>query len=140
MKRDIQCAATSFLRVEKGCKETPGALPLVPQVIGRFSPHENRRQPYLLHSAHIIRAAAPEAGLLHFFSPAPNRSPGASGPLVVWTSVQEISYPPIFTKRKSANFLGVRGNPGGVFASFCGYELKLGQKEVARRPNPFNKL
>ena len=79
-------------------------------------------------------------GLLHFFSPAPNRSPGASGPLGVWTSVQEISYPPIFTKRKSANFLGVRGNPGGVFASFCGYELKLGQKEVARRPNPFNKL
>ena len=52
-------------------------------IICRFSPHENRRQPYLLHSAHIIRAAAPEAGLLHFFSPAPNRSPEDSGSLVV---------------------------------------------------------
>ena len=30
MKRDIQCAATSFLHAEKGRKETPGALPLVP--------------------------------------------------------------------------------------------------------------
>ena len=44
MKRDIQCAATSFLRVEKGRKETPGASPLVPQIAGRFSFYENRRK------------------------------------------------------------------------------------------------
>ena len=48
--------------------------------------------------------------------------------------------PADFHEEKIGQFLGVRGNPGGVFASFCGYELKLGQKEVARMPNPFNKL
>ena len=55
MKRDIQCAATSFLHAEKGRKETPGALPLVPQVIGRFSPHENRRWRGRLNLRHTER-------------------------------------------------------------------------------------
>ena len=51
----------------------------------------------------------PVLGSLSFFSSEPKRSPGASGPLVVWTSIQEIPYPPIFIKRKSANYLGFRG-------------------------------
>ena len=51
----------------------------------------------------------PVLGSLSFFSSEPKRSPGASGPLVVWTSIQEIPYPPIFIKRKSADHLGCLG-------------------------------
>ena len=37
-KKDIECAATSFLRVEKGRKETlRGFPPKHPEVISRFS-------------------------------------------------------------------------------------------------------
>ena len=67
-------------------------------------------------------------GLLYFFSPAPNRSPGASGPLVVWTTVQEIPYPPVFLKRKPANFLGAWGqSPRRLFASFLHAEKGCGR-------------
>ena len=67
-------------------------------------------------------------GLPYFFSPAPNRSPGASGPLVVWTAVQEIPYPPVFLKRKPANFLGDRGqSPRRLFASFLHAEKGCGR-------------
>ena len=48
-------------------------------------------------------------GSLSFFSSEPKRSPGTSSPLVVWTSIQEIPYPPIFIKRKSADHLGCLG-------------------------------
>ena len=51
----------------------------------------------------------PVLGSLSFFSSEPKRSPGASGPRVVWTSIQEIPYPPIFIKRKSADHLGCLG-------------------------------
>ena len=48
-EKDVECAATSFLRVEKGYKETPGALPPDPQVIGRFSIQENRHCRFFLN-------------------------------------------------------------------------------------------
>ena len=43
----------------------------------------------------------------------------------------------VLLKREPTGSLGVRGNPGGVFASFCRYELKLGQKEVAAQSISF---
>ncbi len=62
------------------------------------------------------------------FSPAPNRTPGAPGPLVVWTLVREKTVMPVFLKRKPAIFWGFGGKaPNGVFASFC----RRGQKDVA---------
>ena len=68
-------------------------------------------------------------GSLSFFSSEPNRSPGASGPLVVWTSIQEIPYPPIFIKRKSADHLGCLGGvpPKRLFASFLHEEKGRGR-------------
>ncbi len=52
---ELLCAATSFLRAEKGGKETPGASPPNPQVIGRFSFDENRQGHRLLNQRYTRR-------------------------------------------------------------------------------------
>ena len=67
-KRDIQCTATSFLRVEKGRKETPGASPPGPRRICRFSLHENRRVRHLLNRRSYNKGARGprESGGHHF--------------------------------------------------------------------------
>ena len=71
------------------------------------------------------------------FSPAPNRSTGAPGPLSVWASVQEKTVMPVFLKRKPDNFLGVRGG-GNPREPFC-LLLGLGPKEGGRAFNaPFS--
>ena len=53
-------------------------------------------------------------GLLYCFSPAPNRSPGASGPLTVWASVQEKTATPVFLKENRLTIWGP-GEPRGRF-------------------------
>ena len=92
----LACGPPPFLATRKGEKNRQGALP--PEPPGGFVDFLSMKidsdagpssRPYK-------KGCGPGDGLPHFFSPAPNRSPGASGPLVVWTSVQEISYPPIF--------------------------------------------
>ena len=67
--------------------------------------------------------------LLSFFNPAPCRSPEASGPLVVWTSVQEISYPPVFLKRKPAD------HPGCLWGHPLSVSLLRSERPV---PNEFS--
>ena len=73
-------------------------------------------------------------GSLSVFSSEPNRSPGASGPLVVWTSIQEIPYPPIFIKRKSADHLGCLG---GYPLSVSLRPFSTRRKDVAAQPISF---
>ena len=88
--------ATFFLRTKKEGKDVPGASPPGPPgglpAIFRGKPAVAR-----LPESTIKKGCGPGVwGWLHFFGPAPTPTPGASGPLVVWTSVQKISYPPIF--------------------------------------------
>ena len=58
------------------------------------------------------------------------QTPGGLGPPNVYRRFFN-SAGEVLLKREPTGSLGVRGYPGGVFASFCRYELKLGQKEVA---------
>ena len=105
---------------------TPGSLPAF--FLGKPAP---RRTP---NPSHIKKGCGQGFGVAVFFSSEPNRSPGASGPLVVWTSVQEKTAMPVFIKRKSADHPGCLGGyPGGVFASFC----RRGQKDVAAHSMAF---
>ena len=74
------------------------------------------------------RGCGPGYGVLYCFSPAPNRSPGASGPLTVWTSVQEKTAMPVFLNRKPVNYLGVWGqSPRRLFVSFLHAEKGCGR-------------
>ena len=67
-EKGIECAVTSFLRVEKGRKETPGALPPGPRRICRFSLHKNRRVRHLLNRRSYNKGARGprESGGHHF--------------------------------------------------------------------------
>ena len=94
---------------------TPGSLPAF--FLGKPAP---RRTP---NPSHIKKGCGQGFGVAVFFSSEPNRSPGASGPLVVWTSIQEIPYPPIFIKRKSADRLGCLG----------GYPLRVSLRPFSTR-------
>ena len=58
------------------------------------------------------------------------QTPGGLGPPNVYRRFFN-SAGEVLLKREPTGSLGVRGYPGGVFASFCRYELKLGQKDVA---------
>ena len=63
------------------------------------------------------------------------QKPGAAAPYCIvgfYDTAGEV-----LLKREPTGSPGVRGNPGGVFASFCRYELKLGQKEVAAQSITF---
>ena len=61
--------------------------------------------------------------------------PGAAAPLFIVGFYDNGGE--VLLKREPTGSPGVRGNPGGVFASFCRYELKLGQKEVAAQSITF---
>ncbi len=129
--------APPFFPQRKGGKKCQGVNPLEPRVAGRLSFQESRREGgYPNPPIYKKGPAAPGFGLLQFFSPAPNRSTGASGPLSVWASVQEKTVMPVFLKRKPDNFLGVRGGetPGSPFAFFWG----SGQKKVAAHSTPLS--
>ena len=58
------------------------------------------------------------------------QTPGGLGPPNVYRRFFN-SAGEVLLKREPTGSLGIRGYPGGVFASFCRYELKLGQKDVA---------
>ena len=80
-------SATFFLRTKKEGKDVPGASPPGPPgglpAIFRGKPAVAR-----LPESTIKKGCGPGVwGWLHFFGPAPTPTPGASGPLVVWTLV-----------------------------------------------------
>ncbi len=70
----------SFLRVEKGYKETPRALPPDPQVIDRFSIQENRHCRFFLNRRPYSKGARGPgdrlgAGLKQYSTPYPGPQP-----------------------------------------------------------------
>ena len=131
-EKAIECAATSFLRVEKGRKETPGALPPGPQEIGRFSFPGKPALPFFLESAFNNKGARGPgdrlgAGLKKYSNPNPwGRSPFLYRPVRVAASES------IFIERKSTKPPGGSGGkaPDGSFPPFLSP-----RKGVARRPN-----
>ena len=74
-----------------------------------------------------------DLGLLYFFSSAPNR-PRGRGPYFIVGFYDNGGE--VLLKREPTGSPGVRGIPGGVFASFCRRE----QKDVAHRPSLFHAL
>ena len=88
----------SFLRVEKGYKETPRALPPDPQVIDRFSIQENRHCRFFLNRRPYSKGPEAPGDRLGAGLKKSVTQPRGRGPLLYrrgWMS----ALPPTFLKR-----------------------------------------
>ena len=101
----------SFLRVEKGYKETPRALPPDPQVIDRFSIQENRHCRFFLNRRPYNKGARGPRGSLGLRAEKRQRpqNPGRQ-PFFIWEGLG-VRLGAGFPKKKVGK---LPGGPGGA--------------------------
>ena len=126
--------ATFFLRTKKEGKDVPGASPPGPPG-GLPAFFGGKPAVARLPESTIKKGCGPGAwGWLHFFGPAPTPTPGASGPLVVWTLVQEKTAMPVFLKENRPKARGSGGKAPGVSL----HPFSTRRKDVAAHSIPFS--